>query len=112
MSGGHQVVAGGGGGIPKYNFIAVAHATTPYITAYPWPSSGFGTKFANPGTLPVSHAYGVAFSPAGTEIAVAHATTPFITAYPWSSSGFGTKFADPGTLPEGIAYGVAFSPKI
>lgn len=32
--------------------IAVAHATSPYITAYPWSSSGFGAKYANLATLP------------------------------------------------------------
>jgi len=90
--------------------IAVAHATTPFISAYPWSGSGFGTKFTNPETLPASIGNAVAFSPAGDAIAVAHTTTPFISAYPWSGSGFGTKFTNPGTLPAGTGLGVAFSP--
>jgi hypothetical protein len=99
-----KVAAGGGG----QQFIAVAHQTSPFITVYPWSGSGFGTKFADPGTLPASTGNSVAFTPAGDVVAVAHATTPFITAYPWSGSGFGTKFADPGTSPTGTGNGVTF----
>jgi hypothetical protein len=90
--------------------IAVAHDTTPRITAYPWSGSGFGTKFTDPATLPTADGRGVAFSPAGNAIAVAHGTTPFVTAYPWSGSGFGTKFANPATVPTDTGNGVAFSP--
>ena len=89
-------------------FIAVGHDTTPYITAYPWSSSGFGTKFANPATLPTGQGNGVAFTASGDAIAVAHGISPNITAYPWSNSGFGTKFANPATLPTDSGNGVAF----
>ena len=93
----------------KPRAIAVAHGTTPFITAYPWSGSGFGTKYANPATSPTGTGRGVAFSPDGSAIAVAHGTTPYITAYPWSGSGFGTKYANPSTLPTGIGFGVAFN---
>ena len=103
---GAKRASGGGGG---EQFIAVAHLSSPYITAYPWSSSGFGAKFADPTTLPAGTGYGVAFSPDGSAITVAHSTTPFITAYPWSSSGFGAKFANPTTLPASAGRGVAFT---
>ena len=90
--------------------IAVAHSGTPYVSAYRWSSSGFGTKFSNPSTLPTGDGHGIAFSPAGTEVAVAHYTSPYVSAYPWSSSGFGAKFSNPGTLPTGNGMQVAFSP--
>jgi hypothetical protein len=89
--------------------IAVAHIGTPFVSAYPWSGSGFGTKRTNPDTLPTGNSNGVAFSPAGDAIAVAHATTPFVSAYPWSGSGFGTKFANPATLPTTTGNGVAFT---
>ena len=42
--------------------IAVAHAGSPYVTAYPWtPGSGFGTKYPNPSTLPAGTGRGAAF---------------------------------------------------
>ena len=90
-------------------FIAVAHSSSPFITAYPWSSStGFGTKFADPATLPTGNGQDVAFTSSGNSVAVAHVTSPFISAYPWSGSGFGTKFADPATLPPTNGSGVAF----
>jgi len=95
--------------LPVPRAIAVAHSTSPNITAYPWSGSGFGTKYADPATLPTSTGYSVAFSPDGSAIAVTHTTSPFITAYPWSGSGFGTKYADPATLPTSTGYGVAFN---
>ena len=87
--------------------IAVAHFTSPSITAYPW-NPGFGTKYSDPGTLPVGHGYGVAFTPSGNAIAVGHTNSPYITAYPWNP-GFGTKYSNPGTLPTGIGCDVTFN---
>jgi WD40 repeat protein len=90
--------------------IAVAHTTTPFVSAYPWTGSSFGTKFANPTTLPSGTGQGVAFSPADNAIAISTNTTPFVDAYLWSGLGFGTKFADPATVPIYNGTGVAFSP--
>ena len=41
--------------------LAVAHGTTPFISAYPW-SAGFGTKYADPSTLPTGNGRRVSFS--------------------------------------------------
>ena len=82
---------------PDGGAIAVAHNTSPYVTAYPW-SSGFGTKVTNPGTLPTGNGNAVAFAPNGNSIAVAHATTPFVSAYPWSGS-FRLQVLQPATFP-------------
>jgi WD40 repeat protein len=94
---------------PAGDAVAIAHTTTPFVTVYPWSGSGFGTKFANPATLPVSNGFGVAFSPAGDAIAVINGGSPAITVYPWSGAGFGTKYANPGTLPT-AAVSLVFSP--
>ena len=64
LIGAKRVIGGGG-----QQFIAFAHVTNPFITAYPWSRSGFGAKFANPTTLPTGSAYGIAFSPDGSVIA-------------------------------------------
>lgn len=47
--------------LPESKHIAIAHDSSPYVTAYPWSSSGFGTKYSNPATLPASTGNGVAF---------------------------------------------------
>src|SRR4051812_21881805 len=89
--------------------IAVAHLTSPRVSAYPWTAGAFGTKVANPGTLPTGQGYSVAFTNSNDTIAVAHYTTPFVSAYPWTGA-FGTKIANPGTSAGGTASkGVAFS---
>ena len=44
--------------------VAVAHATTPFVTAHPWlasPGFGFGPRFANPAILPAGDGRGLAF---------------------------------------------------
>ena len=89
--------------------IAVSHDTSPFISAYRFTSSGFGTKFADPTTLPTGAGNGVAFTSADDVIAVAHTTTPYISAYSFSGDGFGTKFYDPATLPAGNGDSVAFT---
>jgi hypothetical protein len=64
--------------------IAVASYPSPRVFVYPW-SSGFGTKYTNPSTLPAGSGYGVSFSPDGSLIAVAHNDSPYVSVYPWSS---------------------------
>ena len=98
--------AGGQKPISSSAAIAVAHFTSPYISVYPW-SAGFGTKYANPSTLPTGLGLGVAFNPTDTAIAVAYDVSPFISVYPWST-GFGTKYANPATLPTGTGRNVTF----
>jgi len=90
--------------------IAFGASSSPFVLAYTWSGSGFGTKYANPATLPTGSGSGIAFSPASDAIAMAHGTSPFVSAYPWSGSGFGTKYANPATLPNGNGQGIAFSP--
>lgn len=95
--------------------IAVASQTTsPYVAAYAWSSSGFGTKYADPGTAiggspAVNTGNKLAFAVDDSAIAIVHNTSPYISAYPWdTTNGFGTKYSDPGTAIAGTGNGVAF----
>ena len=92
-------------------FFATAHAASPYITAYPFSSLGFGSKFSDPATLPTNTGYDTTFSPDGKSIGVAHATTPYFTLYPWSVSGFGTKLANFGSSLSGTGESIHFNPE-
>ena len=76
--------------------LAVAHATSPYITTYPW-SNGFGAKFSNPAIPLGDNARAVCFSPDGAVISIANIST-VISSYAWSN-GFGTKYADLTVTP-------------
>jgi galactokinase/mevalonate kinase-like predicted kinase len=87
--------------------MAVAHATSPFITIYKRSGDTF-TKLSNPSDLPAGTGRGVAFSSDDTYMAVAHGTSPFITIYKRLGDTF-TKLADPADLPAGTGYGVAFS---
>ena len=89
--------------------MAVAHATSPFVTIYKRSGDTF-TKLANPATLPPSTGYGVAFSADGTYMAVAHFITPFVTIYKRSGDTF-TKLANPAALPTSTGNGVAFYPR-
>jgi hypothetical protein len=73
------------------------------IIAYAWSTAGFGTKFANPATLPAvgsdSNSRGKSrFTKDGNNLIVGALTTPFVHAWAWSA-GFGTKYSDPSNLP-------------
>ena len=92
---------------PFGKYLAVAHATTPFVTTYGVDVDDFN-KLANPSALPTATGRGVAFSQDGTYMAVAHQTTPFITIYKREGDTF-TKLTNPGVLPAGIGNGVAFS---
>jgi hypothetical protein len=92
------------------NAVALGDSGTPFINVYAWNNgTGWGTRFANPATLPTGATNNIKFSPSGNDLAVAHATTPRISVYPWSGSGFGTKYANPATVPTGTATKVAFT---
>lgn len=85
------------------NVVAVAERVTPWVEAFPFSTStGWGTKFSNPGTNIGARGYGVAFSKADDVLAISTNGgvgygVSNITAYAWSGSGFGSRFADPGT---------------
>lgn len=96
---------------PADDAVAVAGQISPYVHAFAFSASGYGSKFSNPGTLPGGNCYGVHFHPAGDAVAFASTTTPFVIVYPWSAAGFGTKFADPAVVPtSSTENSVQFSP--
>ena len=97
-----------GAGAPFGKYLAVAHATTPFVTTYGTDVDDFN-KLADPSVLPAGIGRSVAFSSDGVYMAVAHTTTPFITIYKRSGDAF-TKLADPSVLPTWSGRGVAFSP--
>lgn len=91
--------------------MAIAHATSPYVSIYSISGTTF-TKLSDPSTLPPAEAFGVAFSPDGAFLAVGHNTSPRITIYSITGTGASatfTKLSDPGSLPPAQSLGVTFS---
>lgn len=92
------------------SFVAVGHSITPFISTYAWSdATGFGSKFADPATLPTAYVAGTAFNPSNSAISFAIDASPFVSIYPWSGSGFGTKYANPATLPTASGITTAWS---
>lgn len=101
--------AGAGKGVawsPDGNFVAVVHATTPYVTVWRRVGETF-TKLDDPSTLPTGQGNGVAWSADSQYLAVAHATSPYVSIYQLVGNTL-TKMADPATLPTGTGNGVAW----
>ena len=76
--------------------LAIGSFGGEYVVAYPWSNStGFGTKYTAPATMPGYDAYHVTFSPNNSNIAVSTSGSGTYV-YPWSP-GFGTKYANATT---------------
>lgn len=88
----------GSAGPAESSVIFAASDSSPFIHAYAWSSSGFGTKYADPTTLPSLGGSKIDVSPDSSAVVLSTGTSPFMHAYAWSNStGFGTKFSDPST---------------
>jgi hypothetical protein len=83
---------------PITNDVAIGYTTSPYITVYPVTSSGFGTKYSDPSSLPVGTVDSLKFSSTGTLLGAGAASSPYIAVWDWSG-GFGSKYSNPSTLP-------------
>lgn len=84
--------------------------SSPYITAHSFDqTTGFGSKFSDPSTLPPSSSYCVERSKTNDLVAVVSTGSPYIFVYPWNdNTGFGVKYSNPSSLPAGAGDSVAF----
>jgi hypothetical protein len=81
---------------PDGTAIFVTSNVSPFVRAFAWNSTtGFGTEFSSPTTLPTAATQTIRFSNSGKTIVLS--ATNQMNAYPWSSAGFGTKWANPST---------------
>lgn len=101
---------GGGYGVkwlPDGNTITTNNSGTPYIHAFAWSGSGWGTKYANPSTLASQPQQCIAVL--SNAIFSGSPYTPYIIGWAFSG-GFGSKYSDPSTLPTGgCEWGISFS---
>jgi hypothetical protein len=88
-------------------YLAVAHATSPFVTVYERSGSTL-TKLANPAILPAGTGNDCSWDSSGIYLAVAHATSPFVTVYERSGSTL-TKLANPAALPAGTGAGCSWA---
>jgi hypothetical protein len=87
--------------------VLLGTSSSPYINAYVF-QNGWGSKYANPATLPTNTAAAVSFAPNKTALIIAEdGSSPYVSAYAWSS-GFGSKYSNPATAPAGRRLGADF----
>lgn len=97
---------------PAGNFVASAITASPYALVWNFSAAGYGSKLADPSTLPAGEGHGVAWHPNGNWLAVAHVSSPYVSVYAFDKVGgtIGAKSSNPSTLPTGDCRGVTFSP--
>ena len=88
--------------------ITYATTSSPYIASFTFTTSGWGSKIANPGTLPTGPGNGASWN-LNLDVAIGHDVSPYVTVYPLSSSSYGTKYSDPGTNVAANTEAVLFS---
>ena len=98
-----QALAGTGNSVAVTSdgaYVAVAHATSPYLSIYPFSGGTFGTVVqATGGDIPAGTGLAVAFSRDDSVLLLGHEVSPRVSAYQWNSGTLGTKYSDPATLP-------------
>ena len=77
---------------------------SPYQYGYPFTTgTGFGTKYANPASLPSGLGIGIDFDDTTAFVAGGGRGSPYLEVWDWSGTGWGSKYANPATLPAGGA---------
>ena len=90
--------------------LAVAHATTPYLSAYTVDGDTM-TKWANPTDLPSTKGSCIAMNPAATLLVMGLDGSPYFVIYRINADKTLTKLTNPnGMSAYGSVWGVAFSP--
>lgn len=100
---------------PNSADMVLAHAVTPFSSAYKWSLAGFGTKYANPASLLPNTATCVRIrnrtGATNYQAFFSHNMTPFVSAYQFSKTGggFGTRFSNPAVLAAGNGNSLSIS---
>ena len=73
-------------------------------------STGFGTKYSDPATLPTGLGSGLDITTTNTQLVASQGSvSPYVYAYDISSSGFGSKYSNPSTLPTAAVGGITLN---
>lgn len=87
--------------VPQETFFA-GGTNSPYIEAYAFGATSWGSRYSNPATLPTNSVFGVGRSCAGGGV-MATGSSPYVWTYKWSS-GFGTQNSAPASNVTNLAW--------
>jgi len=92
-------------------FLAVAHATAPYLSTYKWVEANNRYEITTaPDTLPTHTAVGCSMSSNGLFLAVSHLWTGYLITYKWvEANNRYEATTPPDKLPTTVAYGSSMS---
>ncbi len=79
------------------NYIFQSEAASPYLAAYGWSSSGFGSKFSDPSAATEESTSIPATNSDSSVVIVGQNATPYVKAYAFSAAGWGSAFSEPTT---------------
>lgn len=85
----------------KTTVVMGANSANGYIAAFPITSYGWGTRLANPSSLPTNLTSSFCFSPSASALLLNWSSTPQqrLRAYQWTSSGFGSAYTSVSGTP-------------
>jgi len=91
-------------------YLSIAYGGGALFRTYAFNNStGFGTAYSNPLTLPAgSDGNGVDLQIDDSLIFIAHSGSPYVSAYQFGYAGYGTKISDPATILSSAATGVKY----
>lgn len=82
---------------PDASYVFQAEEASPFLAAYGWTSSGFGSKFSDPTAATERSSCDPAVISDSSVVIVGQAATPYVKAYAFSASGWGSAFSEPTT---------------
>lgn len=77
------------------SYIFTNELASPYLAAYAWSSSGFGSKFSDPAAAVESSSSTPESNYDNTVVIVGNSATPYVKAYAFSGAGWGSAFSAP-----------------
>ena len=90
------------------NVVFFTNNTSPFLHAWSFNGSTFGTKFANPPSLPTAGAYQIFVHP--NDKAVCFVILGVLWIYAWdNTTGFGARFTNPPEINVGRTYAAFFN---
>jgi hypothetical protein len=82
--------------VPRTQFVFATQLNgTPQQNVYPFESTGFGTRFANPASQSSGGIADVAVASNNDAVIYSRGSSPYQDAYPLTSTAYGTRFSNP-----------------
>lgn len=80
------------------NYVFTTEQASPYVAAYGWSASGFGSKFSDPGAAATESSPSTPSTNSNSTVVIlGQQGTPYVKAYAFSGSGWGSAYSEPSS---------------